>query len=101
MSNVDVGRTILEQMGGMGRLSAMLGVKNFLLIPGGVSFRWSGKIRKVGNCVEVVLRDDDTYDMTFSWYRGQVLEVAQKFEGVYAEDLISFFEGHTGLLLRL
>lgn len=51
--------------------------------------------------MEVVLRDDDTYDLTFSWYRGQVLEVTKKFAGVYAEDLIPFFEGHTGLLLRL
>lgn len=96
-----VGETILQQMGGSRRLSVMLGVKQFLLLPNGVQFRWPCKSSTVGNVLTVTLNDDDTYAMTFSWYRGGNLREVKRFDEVYAEDLVRLFEDHTGWYLRL
>jgi len=45
-----IGKTILEQMGGR-RLGMMLGVKRFLLLPKGLAFQWPNRERSKGNYV--------------------------------------------------
>ena len=59
-----VAEEIGRQMGGIRRLKLMLGGK-VQAITNGLSIQWPNKQRTKGNYVEVILRGDDTYDMTF------------------------------------
>lgn len=95
-----VADTILKQMGGMGRLKAMLGAK-FIKIPKGVAIKWPNKERTKGNYVEVILRPDDTYDMTFFNATGASKKEVKKYEGIYFDQLIELFEKQTGWYLRM
>lgn len=96
-----VGRTIIEQMGGAGRIMAMTGTKKFLTKEDGVVFRFPN--RGGGpNAVEVTLAAaTDTYEVKFFRIRGSTCEVATHHEDIYAEDLKGLFERETGLFLSL
>lgn len=96
-----VGKIILDQMGGPRRLMMMLGVKQFITMPNGVQFKFPNKQRSKGNMVKVTLRGDDTYDMEFLNVSGMNAKTVQKHKGVYAEDLVNLFEKQTGWYLRM
>lgn len=96
-----VGKTILQQMGGPGRLAAMLGVKHFAWLPNGVQFKWPNKERAKGNAVRITLRPDDTYDMEFITVSGTSMKPVKKYEGVYNDQLIELFEKWTGWYLSI
>ena len=93
----EVGKTIAQQMGGPGRLRAMLGAKQIVLLPNGLKIKWPNKERSKGNVCVITLRSDDTYDMEF--LNGE--KSVKKYEGVYNDALISTFETHTGWFLSL
>ena len=97
----NIGRTILHQMGGVGRLRAMTGASQFRLLPKGVGIKFPNKKRSRGNYVEVTLRPDDTYNMVFSNVSVKGVKVVKKYTMVYNDQLISIFENQTGLYLRL
>jgi hypothetical protein len=97
-----VGEIILKQMGGGGRIMAMLGARKFLMLPKGVAIGWPSRQRSKGNYVEITLRPDDTYTMIF-------FNVSPKFgkkkvkayDGIYADQLVPTFERQTGYYLRI
>lgn len=89
-----IAKTIALQMGG--KLKAMLGA-TLMVVPSGLKIQWPNKKRSLGNVCVVTLRPDDTYDMEF--FNGS--KSVKKFEGLYAEDLVSTFEKHTGWYLSL
>jgi hypothetical protein len=95
----DVTKTIIQQMGG-GRLKMMLGA-NLIRITNGLGIKWPNKQRSKGNYVEVVLRGDDTYDMTFYNLSVRGKKKVKAFNGVYADQLVELFEKQTGWYLRL
>lgn len=97
MESDQVGRTILQQMGGTGRLAAMLGAKNIMVSSDSASFKWPNKERAKGNAVIVTLDDDDTYTMEF--FNG--MKSVKTFEGLHNNQLVSTFESHTGWSLNL
>lgn len=96
------GEIIIKQLGGAGKLKAMIGARNFLLLPKGVAFRWPAKQRSKGNYVEITLRPDDTYDVEFSTL-GKLgkKQVRKTYSNVYADALGKVFTSQTGLRLRL
>ena len=96
-----IANTILKQMGGAGRLRAMIGAKHF--VDGGdtLSFKFPNRKRSRGNGVRVTLRPDDTYDMEFLSIAGSKIKTVKKYSGIYADQLISTFENQTGLYLHL
>lgn len=94
-----VGKTILQQMGGPGRLAAMIGAKDFITSDDGVSFKWPAKQRSKGNGVRITLRPDDTYDMEFLNAAGSSAKSVKKYEGLYNDQLVHVFEKQTGLYL--
>lgn len=104
MTQYTVGQTILEQMGGAGKLRAMVGGTPVLL-DNGLFFGFKG-CRKA-NRVQITLRGNDTYTMTFYKFSPKTLDCrtvgddAGERSGVYANQLISLFEQFTGLTLRL
>lgn len=97
----NIGRTILQQMGGAGRIKVMTGAGPFVLLPKGVSFKFPNKKRTRGNYVEITLRGDDTYNMEFFNVSVKGKKTVKKYTMIYNDQLISIFEDQTGLYLRL
>jgi hypothetical protein len=96
----NIGRTIIEQMGGVGKLRAMLGAQ-ITLVPRGVQIRWPSRHRSRGNMVEITLQPNDTYDMEFYNVSRKGKKPVKKYNDVYWEQLIELFEDQTGWYLRL
>jgi hypothetical protein len=96
----DVGKIILEQMGGYGRLKAMIGAQ-VAFIHNGVAIQWPSKQRSKGNRVEIVLQPSDTYEMTFYNVSGASKKPVKKYDDIYNDQLIELFEHQTGYYLHL
>ena len=98
-SSPQVAATIIQQLGGTGRLSAMINAKNFISYPDGVGFKFSN--RKGPNHVKIVLNGRDYYDVTFSRIRGYDFKTVAQVDDVPVSNLRSVIEGKTGLYLSL
>jgi hypothetical protein len=103
---MQVAQTILQQIGGAGRLSAMIGARNFVAAPDALSFTFAARGRDGIRGVRVILTPADLYDVEFirvgrptATYIGR--HVLETVEGVYAEDLRRVIEDRTGLALSL
>lgn len=98
-----VGLTILEQMGGAGRLAMMVGAKNFTTFLAGVQFNIGRGAKDGINKVVVRLDPDDTYTVTFRKpsRTDPMGKVVAEFSGVYADGLMDLFERTTGFYLTM
>ncbi len=107
--HTQVAETILEQMGGRGRIGAMIGVKRTYLRNdtqgGGVTLTFRGRANKQINMVDILLDATDTYTMTFSAFRGKLgyetKKIVKECSSIYADMLKPVFEDITGLYLSL
>jgi len=104
--HTEIARTILAQMGGTGRVGAMIGVKHYAATERGVGIRWNARAKGGLNHVEVVLDASDTYTMSFykiaglrGTHTGELLPRVVV-GGVYADTLVRMFEDTTGLHLH-
>ena len=95
MSKV-IAETILKQLGGANRLSAMIGAKNFVIIDNGVGFKYP-----TGKYVQIKLNGKDLYDVNFKSIRGTNIKDIKTFNDVYFDELIPVFENHSKLYLTL
>lgn len=98
---MSVARTILDQMGGMGRIRCMTGAKNFVDHGTGVSFQFPNKLRSKPNVMKVDY--DEGADLyTVTWGRVGKFQYTELkvVEGVYCDMLIEMFERETGLYLH-
>lgn len=100
-SDREVAKIIVEQLGGVSRLSAMLGVKHLVYGTTSVLIRWSAKGRNGENAVRIELNGRDTYDVTFLKMRGTNFKAVSEFADVYADQLQSLFRDATGLAVRI
>lgn len=91
---------LIAQLGGIGRLRAMIGAYNFLNIENGLSFKFK-LCEKANYCVIKYNEGSDLYNMEFLKIRGNKVESKKLYEGLYAEDLIQTFEMFTGLYLYI
>jgi hypothetical protein len=94
--------TTLAQLGGSGRLSAMINAKHFMSSNDGqtLTFKFSG-CRKA-NCVQITLNSMDTYDVEFvKISRKLTCSTAAEYSGIYADNLKQTIEQFTGLYLSL
>jgi len=102
VTEAQIAQTILKQLGGTGKLSAMIGANNFVDHGKAVSFKWPARQQSKGNYVIITLRGDDTYDVEFSTVgKFGDKKVRKKYTGIYADQLIPTFTGQTGYALRL
>jgi len=108
---MEIANTIIRQMGGAGRLGAMIGAKNFLALNSGVRFDF--KMNTKMNRCEIELNSMDLYDVKF--YKNCKItgnektikamdkkiaksqKVVEASEGIYNEMLKPIFESTTGL----
>lgn len=99
--NLTIAKTILDQMGGTRRLMLMIGAKDFLAIPNGVTFRFAARSANSSNAFKVVLDADDTYTIEFLWIRAGKVTVRKELNMVYGSDLQRIFRDETKLALSL
>ena len=101
MANLTVANTILKQMGGAGKLSAMVSAHDFVGDKDSLQFGFKGS-RKANKC-RVILDPTDTYTLEFWKYNKRTFDIQQvgSFEGLYADMLKPVFESETGLYLSL
>ena len=96
--------TILAQMGGAGRLKAMLGAKNFVRHEdgdGALSFQFPNKARSKPNYCKITLDPSDTYTVAFGRVGSLDYRELATYSDIYADGLKSLFERTTGLYLSL
>lgn len=99
MSNMETARIIIDQMGTAGALRVMLGAHTFTALENGVSFKF--KAGQGINYCKVILTSMDLYDVEIGNIHGMSYKVKYEAEGLFAEDLIPYFEDHTGLRLQV
>lgn len=97
----NVAATILQQLGGKGKVVAMIGAKHFL--DGGkyLTFQYPKAPKNKSNAVKIILNHTDTYDVIFYAIRGTNLNEVSKHDGIGAENLKELFQKETGLYLSL
>ncbi len=102
-NNTEIANTILSQMGGTGKLKAMIGANNFIAIDNGVQFSFKGC--KSFNKIEIVLTSMDLYDIKFYKINMRNLEKsiipASESSRIYVDQLVEVFEHMTGLYLHI
>jgi DNA repair protein RadC len=91
-----VASTILEQLGGIGRIKAMTGAYNFVDIGNGVSFRIKNQR---ANYVKIKLNSMDLYDLEIGRIRGDNYTIVSEYDNVYSDQLKSLIEKSTGMYL--
>ncbi len=111
MSNLNVPNTIYQQLGG-NRFVVMTGAKYFVGDKNSLRFK-IGRNKSKTNTVEITLRGDDTYDMTFKWVTmprislktGEYIEgkdeLIREFNGIFFFQLQELFTEVTGLYTHL
>lgn len=102
---LEIANTILTQMGGNGRLTAMIGMHNPMTLdsPAGLKFNFRGS-RKANICQVIYNPGSDTYDFELYYYTPVRYEDCPKVyeaQGVYCDMLKELFSNFTGLDLHL
>lgn len=95
MFNVDV---LLNQLGGTGKLSAMIGAKYFIKSASSVTFSFKGS--RVSNKVQISVKND-LYSLIFYKQRGVNCPIVKEFYDIGVEQLKETFENYTKLRLSL
>ena len=97
-----IARTILQQLGGSRRLSAMTGAHNFIDHGAGVSFRVKGTRSPRPNYVKILLdARTGTYTVSFGRIHGLRFKELGTTPGIFVGGLRGLVEDKTGLRLHL
>lgn len=105
--NNEMAITTLNQLtnsnNGTGRLSAMIGAKNFARDEKNytIGFKFSAKAKNKANYCRIKLNALDLYDVEFINIRGLNIRTVSTHNDLYADMLKSTFEAETGLYLSL
>jgi hypothetical protein len=96
--DLEIAKTILQQLGGQGRLVVMTGAYNFVALRNGVAFKL--KSRKA-NYVKITLNGKDLYDVEFQKIIGTKAKLIAEHNDIYFDQLIPIVEKETGMYLKL
>ena len=99
MSNRLVADTIAEQLGGYGKLEAMINAKNFAYDDNSLTFKFSGN--KNINCIKINLEPNDTYTVTYYKIKRLDFAIVSETKRVYAGSLKTSIRNNIGLRLSL
>lgn len=100
-TNMQIASTILEQLGRTGRLTAMIGARDFIAIENGAQFKFVAKAKNKANYIRIVLNGNDLYDVKFMKYRSFEFKDVSEHNDVFCGDLVKLIENETGLYLSL
>jgi hypothetical protein len=99
-ANSQIGKTIIEQMGGA-RAMRMIGATQITWLKDGVGVKWPNKSPAKGNYFEVHLTPMDEYNLEFYNVSVRGKKLVKKFNGVQWDQLSKLFEQQTGWYLRM
>ena len=98
--NQEIAGTILQQLGGQGRLKVMINAQHFTAVENGLSFKVA--FRGVPyNYVRVTLNGNDLYDVVLQKIHGFKETKRKEFSDIYADGLSELLEDNLGLALSL
>lgn len=103
-SDLTVANTILAQLGGGGRLTAMIGAQNFLGDATSLKFQFAAPAKNGANLVRIQLDPSDTYTVEFYKIGRAPKSECEKINSlsfVYDDQLVPVIESETGLRLTL
>lgn len=100
LTESQIAKTIMQQMGGR-RAMMMIGAKNLTSLDRGLAFSWPNRQRSRGNYVEITLTGRDDYDMEFFNVSKKGKKSVKRFPGLYFDQLVPTFEGHTGWYMSM
>jgi hypothetical protein len=102
-SNLEVAETILQQLGGIHQLTAMIGAHSFMGSEKdrSLTFKWKADAKHGANAVTITLDPSDTYTVKFFKCRGYNISEVAELNDVYSDMLVEMFEEVTGLYLSL
>lgn len=104
---MEIGKTILAQLGGTGRLSAMIGAHSFAAgdfgtNKFGASFKFKARSKNAWKAVKIIHNGLDLYDVSFLKMNNKTFEIVSKtVDNVYCDQLKEIIENETGLCLSL
>ena len=100
-TDLEVATVIRNQLGGAGKLKAMIGAHTWVADSSSLMFSFKGS-RKMNKC-RVTLDADDTYTVELFKFSPTKLTCDLKAvsRGVYCDQLIPVIEQHTGLYLSM
>ena len=98
--NQEIAKIILDQIGGINKIAAMIGASNFVAIENGIQFKFKGS--KIFNCIRIEVNGLDLYNVTF-YKLGKYGEIKREetIENLFNQFLKMVFENATGLYLSL
>jgi hypothetical protein len=107
---MNIAVTIIEQMGGAGKLKAFVGAKDFMRDDANNAVMFKHAKGKNKAChITIALNAMDTYDVTFKQITRKKdkeygvflphVKVVSVHEGIYCDMLVNLFESETGLYL--
>jgi hypothetical protein len=97
-----IAETTIKYLGGYGKISAMIGAKNFGFDKEGL-LRFQFKMFKKANLVTFKVNGKDLYDIKFYKLSTRTGEcpLVQEINDLYADQIKKAFEQYTGLYLSL
>jgi hypothetical protein len=96
--NQEIAETILKQLGGHARLTAMIGARNFTAGESALGFHINCK---KFNSITITLDTNDTYSVRFVKFSGYTIRDEKTVSDIYVEQLKEVIEHETGLYLSL
>lgn len=100
-TDLTVANTILAQLGGAARLTAMLGASGFVGSEDALSFRIKAANKHKIKVIRVTLEPSDTYRVELWSIKGSTPTLVKSLTGIYNDGLIRAIEEETGLYLSL
>lgn len=100
-TDLAVANTILAQLGGAGRLTAMIGAHSFSGEEDRLRFKIKARALQGIKCINIVYLPSDTYRVEFWSVRGVNVSKVAEHADIYADGLIPLIEEVTGLAVRL
>ncbi len=96
-------KTTLQQLGGINRLTAMIGAKNFTRSDADnyIEFSIGRGATNKANRIRITLTPMDLYKVTFYKIRGINVDIVGEVDGVYDDQLKPVIESETGMYLSL
>lgn len=99
MTNKEIASVILSQLGGFGRLNAMLGIKQATIVDNGVSIKY--KVSSPVNFIKIQLNTLDLYNIEMGKNHGMNYKVIKSVNDVFVEDMKSIIEDTCKVRLSL
>lgn len=99
MTNKEIATVILSQLGGSGRLNAMLGVKQLTIVENGLSIKY--KVSSPVNYIKITLNGLDLYNIEMGKIWGSNYKIVNQVNDIFAEDMKNIIENICKVRLSL